>query len=123
MTSPSPAVQGLLRVVLEQEGKVPLERVVQELLPVGTLRDLARKHGLSPKGYRIEKAPAPRLAKLLIDVRNPTLVTEVLELLLELRGTGNAQDAGELADDTPTEETMDSQENEPSVDEEVPSDR
>ena len=97
MTSPSPAVQGLLRVVLEQEGKVPLERVVQELLPVGTLRDLARKHGLSPKGYRIEKAPAPRLAKLLIDVRNPTLVTEVLELLLELRGTGDAQDAGELA--------------------------
>ncbi|MGA0058092.1 MAG: hypothetical protein ACO3RU_00750 [Planctomycetota bacterium] len=92
MSGPSPALQGLLRIVLEQEGKLPLERLVQELLPIGTLRDLARKHGLSPKGYRIEKAPAPRLAKLLIDVRNPTLVTEVLELVLALRGAGEATD-------------------------------
>jgi len=91
MSGPSTAVQGLLRTVLEQEGKVPLERLVQELLPVETLRDLARKHGLSPKGYRIEKAPAPRLAKLLIDVRNAKLVTEVLELLLAQRaGSGEA---------------------------------
>ncbi len=95
MSGPSTAVQGLLRVVLEQEGKLPLERLVQELLPIGTLRDLARKHGLSPKGYRIEKAPAPRLAKLLIDVRNPTLVTEVLEELLALP---SRHDGGEKVD-------------------------
>lgn len=90
MSGPSTAVQGLLRAVLEQEGKLPLERLVQELLPVGTLRDLARKHGLSPKGYRIEKAPASRLAKLLIDVRNPKMVTEVLELILAQREAGAA---------------------------------
>lgn len=65
-------------------GKVSLAMLIQSLIPVGNLRDLAREHGLSPKGgYRLERAPAKVLASALCDALAPEALEDVCELLAE----------------------------------------
>lgn len=63
-------------------GKVSLSTLIESLVPVAELRQLAREHGLSPKGgFRLEKAPARVLAPLLSEPDAPKVVEEVCALL------------------------------------------
>lgn len=50
-----------------QDGRLRLAFLFERVLPVGELRDLARRHGLSINGFRIERAPAAKLGPLLAD--------------------------------------------------------
>lgn len=82
MTERSRSVQALTREVLRDDGRITLARLVQELVPIDALRALARHHGLAPKGYRVDRAPASRLASLLADPKRPDVVEELVELLI-----------------------------------------
>ena len=56
--------------VLAKGGDLPLALLLELLVPVRRLRDLARDYGLSPKGgFRLDKAPAHVLAPLLAEQR------------------------------------------------------
>jgi hypothetical protein len=56
--------------------------LLETLVPVRRLRDLARRLGLSPKGgFRLEKAPARVLAPALAELREPDALDEVLQAL------------------------------------------
>lgn len=51
-------------------------------MPVRSLRSIARKHGLTPKGgFRLAKAPAHVLAPLLAELREPEALDEVVQAL------------------------------------------
>lgn len=65
----------LLAQALANEAKLPLAALLEHVVATPEVRELARRFGVSPKGYRVEKAPAKALAAALVDVRN----TEVLE--------------------------------------------
>ena len=69
----------LARLIAQQalasDGKIALSALIESMVPVTELRELATRFGLSPKGFRIDKAPAKAIALVLIDPRN----TEVLE--------------------------------------------
>jgi hypothetical protein len=65
-------------------GKVSLATMAEALIPVKNLRDVAREHGVSPKGgYRLERAPAKILAPLLCELHLPDVLDDVCELLAE----------------------------------------
>lgn len=69
--------------VLTGGADLPLALLLELVVPVARLRELARRHGLSPKGgFRIERAPAHVLAPLLAEQKDPTRLDEVLALLL-----------------------------------------
>lgn len=69
--------------VLAKGGDLPLALLLELLVPVARLRDLARRLGLSPKGgFRVDKAPAHLLAPLLAEQREPDRLDDVLRLLL-----------------------------------------
>ena len=83
MSDVSPLVRVLVREALEHEGRVPLATLAEQLVPLATLRELARKHGLSPRGYRVEKAPSARLVPLLADPRRPEVLEELVAACFE----------------------------------------
>lgn len=69
--------------VLAKNGDVPLAQLLELLVPVRRLRDLARDLGLTPKGgFRVDKAPAHVLAPLLADVREPEPLDRILRALV-----------------------------------------
>lgn len=69
--------------VLAKGGDLPLAMLLEHLVPVRALRELARKFGLSPKGgFRLERAPAKVLGPLLAELRDSEQLDEVLALLL-----------------------------------------
>jgi hypothetical protein len=74
-----------LRRLVEQvltSGQLPLAMLLETLVPVRRLRDLARRFGLSPKGgFRLEKAPSRVLAPALAELREPDALDEVLQAL------------------------------------------
>jgi hypothetical protein len=71
MTDQAVPLRKLAERVLAK-GVLPVELLLEHLVPVARLRDLARRFGLSPKGgFRIEKAPARVLAPLLAELRDP----------------------------------------------------
>ncbi|MFN8826751.1 MAG: hypothetical protein ACK501_17415 [Planctomycetota bacterium] len=79
--------------VLAKNGDVPLAQLLELLVPVRRLRDLARDLGLTPKGgFRVDKAPAHVLAPLLADVREPEPLDRIL------RALGPAADDGDDAE-------------------------
>ncbi len=67
--------------VLRDGGALSLSVVLEQLVPVRRLRELAQKLGLSPKGFRVERAPARSLAGLLADLQVPAQMDEVVALL------------------------------------------
>lgn len=83
MSESSKPVHALLREALEHDGRIALAKLAQELVPLEELRALARQHALSPKGYRAERAPAPRLVPLLADPRRPDVVEALVTLIVE----------------------------------------
>ncbi len=50
---------------LKGGGAVPLATLLVSLVPVAALREVAARFGVAPKGFRVERASAPALAKLL----------------------------------------------------------
>jgi uncharacterized coiled-coil protein SlyX len=66
----------LAEKALEHKGLVPLEILLAELVNIERLRALAREHGLSPKGFRVESAPARALAQVLVRDLQPELLAD-----------------------------------------------
>lgn len=76
--------------VLAKNGDVPLAQLLELLVPVRRLRDLARDLGLTPKGgFRVDKAPAHVLAPLLADVREPEPLDRILRALVPAADDGD----------------------------------
>lgn len=76
------AIKKLAERVLGEGGDLPLALLLEHLVPVKALRDLARDLGLTPKGgFRLAKAPARVLAPLLAEQREPERLDKVLGLL------------------------------------------
>ncbi|MFO1031534.1 MAG: hypothetical protein U1F60_10665 [Planctomycetota bacterium] len=68
---------------LARNGELPLALLLELLVPVRRLRELARDHGLTPKGgFRLEKAPAHVLAPLLAELRDTERLDSVLRALV-----------------------------------------
>lgn len=83
MSGTSPALKKLAERVLAKGADLPLALLLEHVVPVARLRELAQKHGLSPKGgFRIDRAPAHVLAPLLAEQREPERLDDVLRLLL-----------------------------------------
>ena len=78
---------------LEGGGRVALAALVEKLLPLPAQRGFAREHGLSPKGFRPDKAPAKVLAPLLAATENAELLGEVCAALAERMTAAPAEDA------------------------------
>ncbi|MBK8976068.1 MAG: hypothetical protein IPM29_09085 [Planctomycetes bacterium] len=101
MTS-DPSVDGWERDVLGGEGRIPFARVVEVLIDVGELRELAKRYGAVPKGYRPERAPLARLLKELVDTSRPPLIRELCERVVSaLRAEGEkraSDDGGDTAE-------------------------
>ena len=78
----------LVEQILADQGKLTLQVLLETLVPVRRLREVARKHGLTPKGgFRLEKAPSKVLASLLAELRDPAALDDVVEqLAMGLRG-------------------------------------
>lgn len=69
--------------VLQKGGELPLALLLEHVVPVRALRELARRLGLTPKGgFRLEKASSRVLAPLLAEVKDPKQLDDVLALLL-----------------------------------------
>jgi len=78
----SVALKKLAERVLGEGGDLPLTLLLEHLVPVKALRDLARELGLTPKGgFRLAKAPSRVLAPLLAEQREPERLDKVLALL------------------------------------------
>ncbi len=87
MNDASVALKRLAERVLGKGSDVPLAMMLELVVPVRKMRELARTFGLSPKGgFRVEKASAHVLAPLLADLREPKQLDDVLRLLLPVVG-------------------------------------
>lgn len=83
MQGGSLTLKKLAERVLEDDGRLPLALLLQHLVPVERLRQLAQKLGVTPKGgFRIDKAPARVLAAKLAEERDKQALDEVLALLV-----------------------------------------
>lgn len=76
-----------------EDGRIPLANLLASLIEVEQLRDLAKKHGKTPKGYRVEKAKATMLADLLSDSESPDVLREACALLLDAKISASEDDA------------------------------
>lgn len=84
---PAVVLKKLAERVLAKNGDVPLAQLLELLVPVRRLRELARDLGLTPKGgFRVDKAPAHVLAPLLAEVRQPEPLDRVLRGLVPAAG-------------------------------------
>lgn len=101
MTGAPITLKKLAERVLSKGADLPLALMLEHLVPVAKLRQLARKHGLSPKGgFRLERAPANVLAPLLAEQREPDKLDEVLSLLLPADGKSKPDAGASPAPDT-----------------------
>lgn len=96
------ALKKLGERVLADDGRLPLALLLEFLVPVRTLRQLAQKYGLSPKGgFRLDRAPAKVVAEVLAEQKDARCLDEVLALLLprgeRVDGEGGAASAAAAA--------------------------
>ncbi len=101
-----PLIARWLEEALEHEGRLSLATLLERAVPIETLRELARRHDVALKGYRIERAPAKRLVTALTDMRRPEVVEAVCAALVEgvadrserppSKPTGDAEDVAAL---------------------------
>jgi hypothetical protein len=83
MSEQSLVLKKLVERALAKNGDLPLAVLLELMVPVRRLRDLARKFGLTPKGgFRLDHAPARVLGPLLAELREPSQLDEVLSLLV-----------------------------------------
>ena len=85
MDAASVTLKKLREQVLDNDGDVPLALLLELLVPVERLRELAVEFGVTPKGgFRIEKAPAKVLAPKLAEERDAKRLEQVLRAIAEL---------------------------------------
>jgi hypothetical protein len=75
--------------VLEKGAALPLALLLELLVDTARLRDLARELGVSPKGFRADKAPAKVLASTLAEQRDATVLDRVVQLLVPERSAAS----------------------------------
>lgn len=84
----------LVEEALEHGGRVKLDALAEAVVPVAVLRELTRRHALSPKGgFRIEKAPAKVLAPLLASCERADVLADLCEAILAAAGAQAAAPA------------------------------
>jgi hypothetical protein len=84
MDAASVVLKKLREQVLENDGDVPLALLLELLVPVERLRELAHEFGVTPKGgFRIERAPAKVLAPKLAEERDGKRLEQVLRTIAE----------------------------------------
>ncbi|MCR9244717.1 MAG: hypothetical protein NXI31_06780 [bacterium] len=71
----------LVEHVLGKGRELPLAMLLEQLVAVRDLRRVARKFDVSPKGFRVDKAPAKVLAAQLAELSDSQQLDEVLGLL------------------------------------------
>ncbi len=76
-------IRKLSEHALREKGSLQLALLLEHLVPVARLRELARDFGLSPKGFRIDRAPARALAPLLAGRKDAEELDRTLGLLFE----------------------------------------
>lgn len=77
-----PRARRLAERALKERATLPLAALLEAAVPVAALRALASDLALSPKGFRIERAPARVLAPLLAERTDPAELERVVALLL-----------------------------------------
>lgn len=92
MADPAITTRKLVEHVLGKGTDLPLALLLELLVPVKELRRLARDLGLSPKGFRVERAPAKVLATQLAELRDGEQVEKVVGLLLPPAEASPAKD-------------------------------
>lgn len=82
---PAPlALKKLRERALERDGELPLALLLEQMVPVERLRQLAVEFGVTPKGgFRIDRAPARVLAPRLAEQRDAERLDKVLSALVE----------------------------------------
>lgn len=78
-------VRKLSERALKERGALPLALLLEVSVPLSRLREIAQELALSPKGFRVEKAPANALATALAECKEPKDLDRVVALLLEAR--------------------------------------
>ncbi|MEY2714502.1 MAG: hypothetical protein RIT24_845 [Planctomycetota bacterium] len=78
-------VRKLSERALKERGTLPVSMLLEMLVPLARLREVAAEVEASPKGFRIEKAPVNALAAALAELKEPESLDKALALLLELR--------------------------------------
>ena len=74
----------LLEEALSNSGRVSVARLLEAVVPIGKLRELAKTFGLTPKGgYRIDRAPANILAPLVADKDRAKVLEAACSLLAD----------------------------------------
>lgn len=91
-------VRKLSERALKERGALPLALLLEVSVPLPRLREIAHDLGLSPKGFRVEKAPASVLAVALAECKEPKDLDCVVALLMEGRAPKAAErDANDAA--------------------------
>lgn len=94
-------VDALVREALAHGASLRLEFLLRRFVPLDGLRALARQHGVAVKGYRIERAPAVKIAPLLAELESDALADVCRELLQALESQSGARRSGD-SDAVPT---------------------
>ena len=81
MREPKLVLRRLVEHVLGKGRDLPFAMLLEYLVAVKELRRVARKFGLSPKGFRVDRAPARVLAAQLADLKDSDQLDEVVALL------------------------------------------
>lgn len=78
-------VRKLSERALKERGALPFSLLLEVLVPITRLREVAAEVEASPKGFRIEKAPANALASALSEIKEPERLDKAIALLFESR--------------------------------------
>lgn len=73
----------LVDQAMQPGARVGLTLLLEHVFSVDEIREMATAHGLSPKGFRVERAPISLLLPLLLDPKTPAILTEICGRLLE----------------------------------------
>jgi len=84
-------VRKLTERALKERGALPLSLLLEVLVPLARLRAVAAEIEASPKGFRIEKAPANALAVAMAETKEPDALDKAIALLLEPRAETRAE--------------------------------
>ncbi|MHC5065936.1 MAG: hypothetical protein ACYTG5_18400 [Planctomycetota bacterium] len=76
-------------------GRIRLSTLLVSMVKLDQLRSLAKSNGISPKGYRVEKASADMLSDLLAESEDPEVLREACALVLAESSTSKRTAAPE----------------------------
>lgn len=86
-------VRKLTERAMTDKGTLSLALLLEVLVPARRLREVAKEVDASPKGFRVQKAPANALAVALAELKDPEALDKAVALLLEPRTDKQAEPA------------------------------